>query len=419
MSDKLTDKKRLLWMIGFVICVFTACLIFFLNQRETKTAEVVEPAKPEGKSDWVWVDIEDTLPEGAVYEGEASRVLIHPDADPKSIWVFEEEVEEEPELDPEEAERLANWKANFPYKPTTDPAVVITQEMLEDGGRSPVLNNHMFLRSFFESEARFTAQFEQLYGILEEHGRGDNPAAAAKIFSSLQGYHRYRQRDPDALCRNSLTDTGTERRNHTNGELAEMFKEAIVYCLHAERMWPDREFMPEDEAIAIRDRIVNEIQGMERMPNPGFSEVNDYMDELEVGLSPLVISPGWQAAYDEWDRQWNEREQEEWENPYPEMDVGEDNVLMHNGQPIKYREGEHVASITTPDGFRVPLNLDEDGKVIIPTPSQIEEMIANGEGKYVGIPDENPNQPPRRITEEEWQMQEAQRILEESACQQE
>ena len=125
MSDKLTDKKRLLWMIGFVVCVFTACLIFFLNQRETETAEVVEPAKPEGKSDWVWVDIEDTLPDGAVYEGEASRVLIHPDAYPKSIWVFEEEVEEEPEIDPEEAKRLVNWKANFPYKPTTDPDVVI------------------------------------------------------------------------------------------------------------------------------------------------------------------------------------------------------------------------------------------------------------------------------------------------------
>ena len=414
MSDKLTDKKYLLWMIGFVVCVFTACLIFFLNQRGTETAEVVEPAKPEGKSDWVWVDIEDTLPDGAVYEGEASRVLIHPDADPKSIWVFEEEVEEEPEIDPEEAERLANWKANFPYKPTTDPDVVITQEMLEDGDPT-VEHNHMFLRSFFESEGRFTPQFEQLYGILKEHGRGDNPAAAAKIFDSLQSYHRYRQRDPDALCRSSFTGTGTERRNHTNGELAEMFQEAIVYCLHAERMWPDREFMPEDEAIAIRDRIVNEIQGMEEMPDPGFSEVNDYMDELEVGLSPLVISPGWQAAYDEWDRQWNEREQEEWENF--EMDVGEDNVLMHNGQPIKYREGEHVASITTPDGFRVPLNLDEDGKVIIPTPSQIEEMKANGEGEWVELPELPADQTP--LTEEEWKMQEALRMLEEAARQQE
>ena len=36
---------------------------------------------------------------------------------------------EKPEEDPVEAERLANWKANFPYKPTTDPDVVITEEI--------------------------------------------------------------------------------------------------------------------------------------------------------------------------------------------------------------------------------------------------------------------------------------------------
>ena len=414
MSDKSKFKTHLLWMIGFVVCVFAACLIFFLDQRETETAEVVEPAKPEGKSDWVWVDIEDTLPYGAVYEGEASRVLIPPDADPKSIWVFEEEVEEDPEIDPEEAERLANWKANFPYKPTTDPDVVITQEMLEDGGRSPVFNNHGYLRSFFESEARFTAQFEQLYHILEEHDRGDNPVAAGEIFSNLHEYHRYRQRDPDALYRSSYNHI--EERHDTNGELAERHKEAIVYCLHAERMWPDREFMPEDEGIAIRDRIVKEIQGMEEMPDPGFSHVNRYsLNEPKVGFSPLVISPGWQAAYDEWERQWVE----EWENPYPEMDVDENNVLLDNDKPIQYREGENFASIITPDGIEVPLYLDDNGNVIIPTPAEIEEMIKNGEGKYVGIPNENSNQPPPYISEEEWKLQEAQRMLEEAARQQE
>ena len=403
MIDK--SKKHLLWMTGFVVCVFTACLIFFLNQRETETAEVVEPAKPEGKSDWFWVDIEDTLPDGAVYEGEASRVLIHPDADPKSIWVVEEEVEEEPEVAPEEAERLANWKANFPYKPTTDPDVVITQEMLEDGDPT-VEYNHMLLRSFFESEGRFTAQFEQLHGILEEHGRGDNPVAAAKIFDSLRQYHRHLQKDPEG--QSSTYSYGLERYR-TNAEVAEMFKEAIVYTLHAERRWPDREFMPEDEAVALRDRIVQEIQGMEEMPDPGFSDSNDYNVELEEGFSPLVISPGWQASYDEWSQRMRN----------PEMDVGEDNELMHNGQPIQYREGENIAALITPDGIEVPLHLDKDGNVIIPTPSEIDEMIKNGEGKYVGIPDENSNQPPPYISEEEWKLQEAQRMLEEAASQQE
>ena len=108
--------------------------------------------------------------------------------------------------------------------------------------------------------------------------------------------------------------------------MAEVWFESIVYSLHAEREWTDREFMPEAEAIAIRDRIVNEIQGMDELPYPEFAVDHDYSDELEVGFSPLVISRGWQAAYDEWNRRLDE--QEEWENENRHFGVGEDNVLL-------------------------------------------------------------------------------------------
>ncbi len=57
--------------------------------------------------------------------------------------------------------------------------------------------------------------------------------------------------------------------------------------------------MPEDETIALRDRIVDEIQGMDEMPNPRFVFDLDYEKELKVGDSPLVINPSWQKVYDE------------------------------------------------------------------------------------------------------------------------
>ena len=291
--------------------------------------------------------------------------------------------------------------------------MVITEEMLANYGNGDptVIHNHCYLRSFFEDESRFTAQFEQLYRILEEHGRGCNPLATADIYSALWHYREYLQKPPEE---DSLTYSLQEERYKTNAEMVEVWFESIVYSLHAEREWPDREFMPEDEAVALRDRIVSEIQGMDKLPYPEFAIDHDYRDELEDGFSPLVISPGWQAAYDEWDRQWNEREQEEWENF--EMDVGKDNVLLANGEPIEYREGENIASITTPDGYQVPLNLDADGKVIIPTPSEIDEMIVNGEAEWVGHPADD--QPQTPLTEEEWKKQETLRQLEESARQQ-
>ena len=97
------------------------------------------------------------------------------------------------------------------------------------------------------------------------------------------------------------------------------------------------------------------------------------------------------------------------------LGVDENNVLLDNEKPIQYREGENIAALVTPDGIEVPLHLDDNGNVIIPSPSEIAEMIENGEGKYVGIPDENSNQPPPYISEEEWKQQEAQRMLEEAA----
>ena len=67
-------------------------------------------------------------------------------------------------------------------------------------------------------------------------------------------------------------------------------------------MWPVLGGMPDDEAIALRDRIITEIQGTDKLPDATkyvFAINGDYGDELEPGDSPLVISPGWQAAYEE------------------------------------------------------------------------------------------------------------------------
>ena len=101
--------------------------------------------------------------------------------------------------------------------------------------------------------------------------------------------------------------------------------------------------MLEDEAMALRDRIVNEIKGMDKIPE-SFFVYKDGLD-LEVGDSPLVISPGWQAAYDEWDRSWNIRERHERENR--QVGVGEGNVLMPNDRPVISAEGDRFFAYIT------------------------------------------------------------------------
>ena len=66
----------------------------------------------------------------------------------------------------------------------------------------------------------------------------------------------------------------------------------------------------------------------------------------------------------------------------------------------------------------MPLSRGDNGEVIIPTPAEIEEMKANGEGEWVELPEPSAPRPPQ-LTEEEWKMQEDWRMIQEAARQQE
>lgn len=82
--------------------------------------------------------------------------------------------------------RMEKWKANFPYQPTADPAVLYDPRRHHGGKFSgtwnspdwPKLNyppymrsvdravreNYVSLKCFYADDVRFTAQFEQMYG---------------------------------------------------------------------------------------------------------------------------------------------------------------------------------------------------------------------------------------------------------------
>ena len=44
--------------------------------------------------------------------------------------------------------------------------------------------------------------------------------------------------------------------------------------------------MQEDEATELRDRIINEIQGMDKFPDHDFGYHGDCKSEVQVGNSP-------------------------------------------------------------------------------------------------------------------------------------
>lgn len=276
------------------------------------------------------------------------------------------------------------WVKNFPWHPTHDPTVIITEEIIashRSGRFHPTVANHGFLRAFFENEARHTTQFQKLSQILQEYDRGNNPIIAGQIFQNLWDYIQAIGHHPEDIQMNQ-PNPWTQAKPVINlqtgepitwGERAESLRNSILHNLAARREWPDLEAMSENEGHEVLNRILTEVRGMESLADPGFAYSTDYENELKLGDSPLVPYLGWQAAYDQWE--------EEMKQFRPSIQphfsgIGPDNQLLdQKGNPIVVQGNQKIdAVLVTPNGQKVPLNQGAHGTFVIPTPQEIEEI---------------------------------------------
>ncbi len=230
--------------------------------------------------------------------------------------------------DKQEFQRKANWIANFPYQETRhptlrhDPSVYDANDPSTWKGQNrqryqPVIKAHGFMKAFFENERRFSKGFEDLYHLLEEYDRHENPIATGSIFESLGDYHMAASHPPDDIITETVFTgkfdelgqhiTRLEPKKHygptgellpplTWGERAEQLADSIVYKIHARRRWPDKKVIPEAEAIAIRDRIITEIAPADIPQGMGFGYYNDYERSLQPGEAFIVPYDGWIEA---------------------------------------------------------------------------------------------------------------------------
>ena len=207
------------------------------------------------------------------------------------------------------------------------------------------VQNHGFLRHFYASYLPYTEEFEQMYNIIEEEfGETNNSIALGWTFETLKDYHQAAQRDPEEVYMEnarvenepslppepviiSAEDLGEEFQNlsledqnilvmeltkdymkeHmeayqaffmpsfevrdiTWGEETENLKECILGALISNDVNPDQPWMPEDQARAIQERLLNEIpaEGFLEMPKVGFTYNSKYEGELKAGDHLLI-----------------------------------------------------------------------------------------------------------------------------------
>ena len=302
------------------------------EQATMKTTSIVnEPAQPENGTGEYWFDengnkvwfTQEQLDAGSEYEQELKR-----------------QEEEQKALDEAEKkwwESRQDWVERFPFEPTPHPEITFDPDAFRASREMRDLaRNHSLLKMFYESWVPYTEEFEQMYDIVkEELGEVGSTVALAVTFRTLAKYHKASQRDPDSIYRENvqvrlpdpeplkplvelvpdyhnlplekqneirtqITDAYIEerraRRNMpkyevrdvTWGEETEMMKRCLLGPL--EDLQIDGERIPEEQALAIRERLINEIpaEGFLELPELIWAYNGKYMGELKAG-DPLLV----------------------------------------------------------------------------------------------------------------------------------
>ena len=356
-TDKFLYGGFAVALVGFVAMMLVS-VFSPLKQPAEETAQT--PKQPEQAM------LKTIMPDGSpmppIPDGYAGYWV---DDDGTIVYVTQEDLDageaHEEELKRQEAEQIArekaekewwasrqDWIDRFPFEPTHHPEIAFDPHDPSEKMRVMV-NNHSFLRSFYESKLRYTKEFEQLYDIVQEEvgeEKADNPIILGKVFTTLRGYHHAKSQVPEAIYRKNarvyrpqlppkppdmlagLTPEqlaayralpGEVRREMTRelrasqseeyvgqlraynrtpqyqtvditwGEEAESRKRIIIGTLF-DHLHPGQPWMSQQQARAIRERLLNEIpaEGFSKMPEVPFAYVDRYERELKPG-DPLLI----------------------------------------------------------------------------------------------------------------------------------
>ena len=214
-----------------------------------------------------------------------------------------EEARQQAEAEAAEAERQRRkkWEKNFPYQPTYH--LTLTYDPSHPEMDMAALK-HGYMTAFFNNPQRFTAEFEQLYHMLKEIDRADNPKNVGTIFANLRDYHKSMRSNPKALWTkkkwvDDLQDRLKSIRIPVDGKTtwedrANRYSDSIVGILVSKRRWPNKEPLDKDAARAMRDRLLAEIpsENLVKMPPVVTLPNGDVGGFLYSGPAERALRPG-------------------------------------------------------------------------------------------------------------------------------
>ena len=355
---------------GFAVIIIggiVAMLVSVFSPPKQLVEEIVETPEIEQPT------LESDTPDVAQPQIPDGYVGYYLDDEGNKVYVTQEQIDAGKaygeELKRKEAERIAQekakekaeeewwesrqkWVERFPFKPTHHPEVTFDPNAFHANEEMrSMVQNHGFLRNFYESRLPYTEEFEQMYNIVKEEvgEKAENTIVLGWTFNTLLEYHKAKAHNPNAFykmntivtqvpqnppprfpdmlagltpeelnayialperekramtakLRSSLITEWEEKlqayensfqtqiKDITWGEEAENLKESILGALTSNDDNPNQLWIPVEQALAIRDRLINEIpaEGFFEMGEDGLYYVDKYERELKSGDRLLI-----------------------------------------------------------------------------------------------------------------------------------
>lgn len=342
------NENNLRASFTFVLAVFIVILVgvalFYRPEEEGNSARKVIPSSKRA----------DFHPVG--YQDIAEKVQIRRQA-----------VEQE-----EERKRREEWIKNFPYSPIqhptvrynpdiynqTDPGLNRNQGNMEYEKQRKLVMDHGYLKAFFENDSRYSKEFQQVYKILKEYDRADNPMNVGDIFSNLMDYHKAQGKNPAALLDyerydlENLDENGHPRLvrvavdgQTTWGEWTEKLRESIMTTLISPRLNLTIDEASLDFATEITDRLINEIPANGFLS--GLEDITNARDETLQAGDPLLVP--WESYIDDyfdWESRFYTKMAEEKLKTVPQvLKLGEDGRVYDPATGKEFRPGADISLI--------------------------------------------------------------------------
>lgn len=201
-----------------------ALLVSVFSPPKKTAEETIEPPKTEQQTpETALAEDEITPPEGYVayyLDDEGNKVWITQKELDEGLAAAEEQRSKEAEQKAKEQaekewwESRQDWIERFPFEQTHHPEITYDPTAYDPNNRPPLeergkdyeqmrdlVQNHGFLRNFYESKLPYTEEFEQMHDIIHgELGEMVNDTVLqGKVFEDLKRHHWAMAKDPESI----------------------------------------------------------------------------------------------------------------------------------------------------------------------------------------------------------------------------